>query len=235
MAIDLTGDQSGTETGPLELRLPPRSLLADDVYETLRDNLRAGRIPAGTRLNLDQLARDLHVSNTPVRQALARLEADGLVTKEPYRGFTASALLDSQTTSDVYEFRLILEPALAARAAGIAVEPDADVSELKELCDAEVIERLIAEGEDEQLGVRDYLFHVAVAKLAGNKIATESLTHAMARVPGYTARDRLSAMAEAWHEHQVIGDAVLAGDAQTAAAGMRDHLRGAYKRMRALA
>ena len=71
MAIDLTGDQPDTETGPIELRLPPRSLLADDVYETLRDNLRAGRIPAGTRLNLDQLARDLHVSNTPVRQALA--------------------------------------------------------------------------------------------------------------------------------------------------------------------
>jgi DNA-binding GntR family transcriptional regulator len=186
-------------------------------------------------LNLDHLARELHVSNTPVRQALARLEADGLVTKEPYRGFAVSLLLDSRNTSEVYEFRLILEPALASRAADKATTPGADLVEIKELCATDVVNHLIAQGDAEQLGKRDYLFHIALARLAGNNIAMDSLTHALALMPGYTARDRNDAAATSWDEHQRIVTAVLAGDSKGAAAGMRDHLRSAYKRMRTVA
>lgn len=232
MAVDPVDPSSGTELGDPEFRIPSRSLLADDVYLTLRDNLRAGRIAPGARLNLDRLARELHVSNTPIRQALTRLEADGLVTKEPYRGFSASPLLDSKTTSDVYELRLILEPELAARAAVNALEPEADLTEIKELCDPDVIDRLLAAGDSDELGLRDYRLHIGLARMAGNVIATECLMHALSRTPGYTARERNDFTALAWEEHQTIGAAVLAGDSRAAADAMRAHLEGAYQRMR---
>src|SRR6185436_1405366 len=116
MSIDPLSDNEAIPEDALG-RQPQRTVLADDVYEIIRESLISQRIAPGARLNLDELARKLHVSNTPVRQALARLESDGLVTKEPYRGFAASRLLDSRTIIELYEYRLMIEPATAARAA----------------------------------------------------------------------------------------------------------------------
>lgn len=222
---------SGPESDQLELRLPSRSILADDVYGILRDSLLAGRIAPGSRLNLDHLARELHVSNTPVRQALARLEADGLVTKEPYRGFAASRLLDSRTISELYEYRLILEPPTAARAAGNAATHEAAVAELEALCDTDV-DRLLSEGAANELGQRDIDFHCAIARLAGNGVVLENLTLTLTRMRLYTNYDRRGAGEHAWHEHRDIAAAVRAGDPHAAATATRDHLRGAYERMR---
>jgi DNA-binding GntR family transcriptional regulator len=235
MATDLTGEPFSAATEPIDLRLPSRSLLADDVYTILRDSLRAGRIAAGSRLNLDHLARELHVSNTPVRQALARLEADGLVTKEPYRGFTASPLLDSRHTAELYEFRLILEPPLAARATANANASGEGLKEIAELCDPDEIERLLEAGDSTELGRRDLVLHLTLARLAGNSMALESLTHAFTRQVGYTAQDHRDKEAQAWREHQALVAAVLAGDSRGAAAAMREHLHGAYKRFRSIA
>ena len=83
MSIDPLSDNEAIPEDALG-RQPQRTVLADDVYEIIRESLISQRIAPGSRLNLDELARKLHVSNTPVRQALARLESDCLVTKEPY-------------------------------------------------------------------------------------------------------------------------------------------------------
>jgi DNA-binding GntR family transcriptional regulator len=64
-------------------------MLADDVYATVRQSLLDQRIAPGSRINLDALARELHVSHTPVRHALARLDSEGLVRREPFRGYRA--------------------------------------------------------------------------------------------------------------------------------------------------
>ncbi|MDQ0894002.1 GntR family transcriptional regulator [Agromyces ramosus] len=225
-----TDTGSSSEEGRGQLRVPARNILADDVYGILRDSLVSGRTAPGSRLNLDHLARELHVSNTPVRQALARLEAEGLVTKEPYRGFTASRLLDSQTIAELYEYRLILEPATAARAAGNAAV--AGVTELAELCDTDVVDRLLADGAITELGQRDIDFHCGIARLAGNSVVLENLTLTLTRMRLYTTYDRHGSGEQAWHEHRLIAEALRAGDPHAAAAAMRDHLRGAYDRMR---
>ncbi len=221
---------SNSEADHSHLRVPSRNILADDVYGILRDSLISGRVEPGSRLNLDQLARELHVSNTPVRQALARLEADGLVTKEPYRGFMASRLLDSRTIAELYEYRLILEPATAARAAANA--PVAGLDELEELCDPDVVDGLLHDEAVAELGQRDIDFHCGIARLAGNSVVLENLTLTLTRMRLYTAYDRLGAGERAWHEHRLITDALRVGDQHAAAAAMRDHLRGAYERMR---
>src|SRR3954453_21778562 len=142
-------------------RQPQRTVLADDVYEIIRDSLISQRIAPGARLNLDELARKLHVSNTPVRQALARLESDGFVTKEPYRGFAASRLLDSRTIIELYEYRLLIEPATAARAARKRTELQA--IDLERTCAEETISGVIADPvREEELPQLDVDFHCTV-------------------------------------------------------------------------
>jgi DNA-binding GntR family transcriptional regulator len=82
--------------------------LRDRVYDTLRDYLRAGRISGGQPLQEAALAAQLGVSRTPVREALARLESEGLVVADG-RSFTVPSLSDTDI-EDIYELRFLLEP-----------------------------------------------------------------------------------------------------------------------------
>ena len=60
-------------------------------------------------MNMGRFAEDLNVSITPNRHALVRLEADGLVTRAPYKGYVVSRLLDRSTVSDIFETRMLIE------------------------------------------------------------------------------------------------------------------------------
>ncbi len=225
-----TSEETREQDEELRLRLPQRSILADDVYGIIRDGLISRRIEPGSRLNLDNLARELHVSNTPVRQALARLESEGLVTKEPYRGFAASRLLDSRTIIELYEYRLILEPPTAARASRHAGERG--VADLERLCDSDEIHRLIDTGAVEELAQRDVDFHCGVARLADNSVVLDNLSHTLTRMRLYTTYDRTGAGLSAWDEHRAIVDAIVAQDPREAAEKMREHLKDAFERMK---
>jgi DNA-binding GntR family transcriptional regulator len=94
-------------TGKLQV-LERHEPLGDRVYATLREYLRAGRIPTGQPLQEAALAAQLGVSRTPVREALARLASDGLVVAEG-RSFMVPALNVSDL-EDIYALRFLLEP-----------------------------------------------------------------------------------------------------------------------------
>src|ERR1700694_108976 len=96
---------------------PSRQTLTDSVYEAVTELVMDQHIAAGARVNIDLVARQLNVSPTPVREALARLEMDGLVMKEPLRGYTVTPTLDTKTFNDLYDVRRLLEPFAAHRAA----------------------------------------------------------------------------------------------------------------------
>src|SRR5689334_22138989 len=100
--------------------LAPRQALADDMYEAIKALVMDHVIAPGARVNIDWLARELGVSQTPIREALARLESDGLVTKAPLRGYSATALLTRAEVDELFQFRLLIEPWAAARAAELA-------------------------------------------------------------------------------------------------------------------
>src|SRR3954451_23880770 len=94
-----------------------RAVLADGVYEAVKALIMDRHLEPGAKINMDALARDLDVSPTPVREALARLEADGLVTKRALVGYTAVPLLDAAGLTELFELRKLLEPAAARWAA----------------------------------------------------------------------------------------------------------------------
>jgi DNA-binding GntR family transcriptional regulator len=206
-------------------------VLADDVYQILKESLVSRRIEPGARLNLDQLARGLHVSNTPVRQALARLESDGLVTKEPYRGFAASPLLDSRAIAELYDYRMLIEPPTAARAARRRQE--AGLAALESLCDVGEVQRLLADSTaQDTIGKRDIEFHCGIAREAGNGVVVENLAITLTRMMLYTIYHRHGAGEQAWQEHRAITAAIRAADPDAAAAAMNVHLSESLARLR---
>ena len=97
--------------------------LADRVYQVLRERILQGAYQPGQKLNLAQLARDLAVSNTPVREAMARLERIGLVEAVPYCGPKVKRLSPAQV-ADVFDVRIALEE-LAVRLVAQRQAPDA--------------------------------------------------------------------------------------------------------------
>ncbi|HYL80940.1 MAG TPA: GntR family transcriptional regulator [Candidatus Acidoferrum sp.] len=91
------------------------------VYEAIRDAILSGRYPPGQRLVADELARELGVSRMPVREALHRLEAAGLVSLTPHRGAVVSQLSESEIV-ELYHIRGVLD-GLATRLAAPHLTP----------------------------------------------------------------------------------------------------------------
>lgn len=112
----------------------PRNLpLGEQVYETLLSQLITLKIGPGSRISIDSLSRELNVSQTPIRAALIRLEAEGLVIKVHNIGYSAASMPSHQRFEEIYDIREMLEPYLASRAAQQL--SDSDAMELCALAD----------------------------------------------------------------------------------------------------
>ena len=87
-----------------------RSVLADQVYKEILARLMDGKLESGDPLSIDGTARELGVSPTPVREALARLEATGMVVRAALRGYRVAPMLSQAELMDLMEARLVIEP-----------------------------------------------------------------------------------------------------------------------------
>src|SRR5450755_816286 len=102
------------------------------AYATVRDGILQGRYNAGSRLTEQELAAAVGVSRTPIREALRRLHAEGLVDFEPNHGAVV-ALFELEDAEEIFELRALLEPISARRAAERATRPM--IAELHALAD----------------------------------------------------------------------------------------------------
>src|SRR6202012_3993857 len=107
-----------------------RPQLSDDVARLIRQRIFDGRYVAGSYVRLDQLAAELGISVTPVREALFALRAEGLIAQQPRRGFMV-LLVTGRDVADVANVQAHVGAELAARAA-INVTDD-QLRELKEI------------------------------------------------------------------------------------------------------
>jgi DNA-binding GntR family transcriptional regulator len=196
------------------------SLRPTEVHEHLRGLIMSGVIPPGQRINIDDAARRLSVSPTPVREALAALESEGLVLKVPLRGYRTTELLTRDELIELYELRMLLEPAAAASAArridGRALSAlDAELATLNAHPDA------LPAG---QLAAHDERLHGLVFAAAGNDL----IARTYARTHCHLHIFRLAYSGTYGHhtvdEHAHIVAAIRSGDPERAAEAMRDHL-----------
>lgn len=100
-----------------------RQKLGDEIAESLRQDILAGRYEMGERIPLDAVAQELGVSSMPVREALITLSNEGLVDVEPRRGFRARPLTQTDL-DDMFDVLAALTGVLVARAAVVATDED---------------------------------------------------------------------------------------------------------------
>ncbi len=219
-----------TIIGHRHTRVPKRQILTDNVYEAVTGLIMDHRIEPGTRINIDQLARDLDVSATPVREALARLESDGLVTKEPLRGYSTTALLDLPSFLQLYELRAILEPASARKAAEAPTDNDLQLLEEQ----VEAIERAEighAYQEFRILPTQDASFHDTIARMSGNAYLRDTLSRLHAHLLLYRLVEDPNLGGVTSVEHRAILDALRGRDPDAAAQAMAEHITRSQHRM----
>lgn len=192
-------------------------------------------IPPGTRINIDKLARELRVSNTPLREALTRLETEGLVTRENLRGFWTADLIDKRGIRDYYAVRLLLEPSAAEEAARsssvetLTADLQKFLDEMRESSQRNAHDHGYQEYRD--LAQADARFHGAIAAASGNAVLANILAGMNAHVHNYRLYFRGGMADDTAVEHQAVLDALIARDPAAAAAAMRSHLAHARDRL----
>ncbi|OGA46446.1 MAG: hypothetical protein A3F74_09875 [Betaproteobacteria bacterium RIFCSPLOWO2_12_FULL_62_58] len=143
--------------------------LSELVYQKMREAIQQGALRPGQRIMEIEVAEWLKVSRTPVREALRRLESDGMLTLEPRTGLVVASL-SRQAMLELYVMREVLEGTAARLCARHA--SDLEVMELEELVKRE--ERL--QGNFEELARHNRLFHEAVHRGAHNRYLEKSLS-----------------------------------------------------------
>lgn len=216
---------------PREGRLRParRLTLTEDVYESIKTLVMDHILPPGERVNIDALARELDVSPTPVREALARLEADGLVRKRPLSGYTTTPLLSRAEFDDLFDVRQLLEGATAGRAATHAS------AEARQRISAEAAASIDVEAGD---GYRrhaaftalDAKFHDLIAEVSGSPLLRDTVTRLHSHLHLHRLYFPIAGAPDTNTEHQRIAAAIVAGDAAAATEAMRAHLGAARER-----
>ncbi|HST82195.1 MAG TPA: GntR family transcriptional regulator [Kineosporiaceae bacterium] len=223
--FDLGDVARATQAGQ---RLSARAPLVDDVHGALVDMLMNHDVGPGARLNIDGLARALGVSPTPVREALARLEAQGLIVKEPRRSYMVAPLIGLEELRALIDFRLIVEPAAAAAAARNASAEAA--AELVTFARSGGAGRRDATANRQDM-IYDAKFHDMIAELSGNPWLRDSLARLRSHLHMYRLYHHAQQAAATKPEHVAIAKAIADGDADAAAEAMRTHLRTAIGRI----
>ncbi|MCB5283893.1 GntR family transcriptional regulator [Arthrobacter sp. AL08] len=202
-----------------------RQVLADHVYEELLASLMDGRMEPGAVVSIDGTARELDVSPTPVREALARLEHTGMVRRVALKGYRVAPVFTQEDFAELMEARLAIEP-VNARLACARLTPE----HLAELGRAVADLRSAPRGPS-FAEYRDYLeaderFHRLIAEFTGNQF----MVAAYAALGGQVQRFRLfggvgiTDAEYAIAEHESVLDALATGDPDRAAAAMSDHV-----------
>ncbi len=211
---------------------PPPLSLADRAYLALRDRLITLQIRPGEPIDDGQIARELEVGRTPVREALKHLEDDRLVIAYPRRGTFATSV-DITDLAHINEIRLQLEPLAARRAAERATAVQR--AELREL-----IARI--EANDELSGDRtdlmrlDLTVHRAIYRAAGNPHLEDVLIryHNLATRIFCLFLGRMPNVVDHVNEHVPLLTAIVSGDADRAAELAREHVTGFEAGVRAV-
>ena len=203
--------------------------LVTEVYNAILDRITLLQIPPGARITVDSLARELGVSQTPIREAISRLEAEGLVLKTHLVGPHAAPQLGRAQVEQLFELRLLIEPAGAALAAVHATARDREV--LRGLHDEMVGLRdkpLPAYGE---FARKDAEFHAVIAAASGNAFLADALAKLHTHVHIFRLVFNTRVTSEAITEHADLLAALLRGDAPASQQAMRAHILASRARI----
>ncbi|RKP52899.1 GntR family transcriptional regulator [Cohnella endophytica] len=211
-----------------------RYVLTDEIYSLLKDRILNHDIAPGDKINIDQLGRDLEVSNIPIREALSRLAAEGLVDNVPFKGMYV-AKMSLQELDEMFELRMELE-GLAIRKAASRIP----VSELEKL-QSEMQRHSnveIAETEERIQFVADMNrgLHGLILEYCNNESLKNLVEMYIEKIQRYLSMCRKDLgqklIHDEWDEHMLIVRQLINKDIQAAEQALKRHLENSYKRTR---
>ncbi|MCJ2020652.1 GntR family transcriptional regulator [Methylobacterium sp. E-065] len=197
---------------------------ASSAYDLLLAELEDGALPPGTRLREADLAERLQISRTPVREALKRLEQQGLIVHEPHRG-AVIATLDYTQVAELYLLREVLEGTAARLAA-----QHATAVEISVLADMVERDRAIAT-QPRELARTNRQFHQQLRNAARNRFLDQTL-ESMRLTLALLANTTLAAPGRgptSVEEHAAIVARITARDPDGAEAAARQHILNAFR------
>jgi DNA-binding GntR family transcriptional regulator len=199
--------------------------MAADAYVELREAIMVGELAPGSPLRLEELARSLGMSISPVREAVRLLEAKGLAEYAPYRGARVTELSDTEM-AEIYEARAALERTAIRRAARRFD------TEHRNVLGATLRQLEKSYQRDEQLAVvrGNSAFHLGIASVSGSQWLQRLLTPLLEISERYAAAVLREGQPVKTREieakgHWAIVDALGTGDPDAAEAALTEHLR----------
>lgn len=209
---------------------PPQSL-GDQAYEQLKRMVFEHELPPGSRVSEAQLTRQLGMSRTPVREALFRLESEGLLAAAPGRGFLVAELTVDHLV-DIYRVRAVLEGLAAEDAARRATR--VDIARLEDSYDA--MSDANADGRDADLARMNSEFHALIAEISGNTYLQAMLDDIREVFEWFrtTALNVPGRRETAHDEHGRMIEALRAGDADAARELAQRHVHRALDTRRSI-
>lgn len=190
----------------------------DMVAALIRELIITGELAAGEQLRQRDLAQRFHVSQTPVREAMRRLESEGLVVGDTHRGFTV-VVPDDGPVEENFQIRAALE-SLGASLAARKID-EQGLAGLQALND-----RMRAmDDDDPRYAALNREFHFAVYSCAGSPLLLTLMRLLWASLQG--GPRVLRSHAESARQHDAILDALRAGDAAAASTRTYQHIMGA--------
>lgn len=209
-----------------------KSTRVDNAYDRLKSEILKGELPPGFQAPEPDIANRLGMSRTPVREALIRLEADGLVGLVPRRGAKVLPIC-SRDICEIYQILSALEALAVRSAAGKKIESSA-TGAIRGLLDQS--DEVLKQGDIEGWAVLDDRFHRWMASVSGNRRLEAEIGGFLDQI--YRANNVLlrlnKAPAANAADHRKIYEAILAGDAELAAETASVHRLNGLSRMKSL-
>jgi DNA-binding GntR family transcriptional regulator len=201
--------------------------LKEEIYDALHRQIIAGKYGPGDWLRQEDIASQMGVSMTPVREALDLLVSTGLAERAPYRGVRVREM-SAKDIADAYGLRLILE-ALTTREAALHITPE-QISSLEKIM-AEMKKRVkLSEMPQERQLSRE--FHSLIAEASGNNLLIKLYSVVTNAFPDWLLYEAVfrnpellaSSVTQTYEEHAAIMDALIKGDAEKAAQKSIEHV-----------
>lgn len=195
--------------------------LRDVVFNTLRQAILTGELKPGERLMEIHLANRLGVSRTPIREAIRKLELEGLVTMIPRRGAEVAQITE-KSMNDVLEVRRAMD-ALCVELACDRITPE-ELEQLKEACDA--FEAAVKTRDVKKIAQADVALHDIILRATGNQRLIQlvnNLSEQMYRYRFEYIKDS-SQHERLVEEHRVIYQSIVQKDKETASQAAKTHI-----------
>lgn len=206
--------------------------LTEEIYRVVKEDILSHKLPAGEKVNIDQLARSLEVSNIPIREALSRLQSEGYLHIIPFKGMFVN-LMTLKELNELYEIRLSLEP-LAVEKATLQIPQQRLDLLFQHMESIQKDKPAITGGGLVTVTVMNSSIHGTILEYCDNLNLQNIVKGYIEQIQRYLTFIKLNLNVDntnvEWEEHSAILDKLIQRDVKGASKAMITHISNSQKR-----